>query len=151
MEPFVDCHSFQFTRKSSDVVFIAEFNPEYNSLVFVICQDSGLCHWCSSGSSSFVTVPGQPQCSCVHLLGTSGVFFPAGGTEPSRGFTLSLSSGFLCDLSLEGRPDHYFCLPARNSPCVTSELCDRQRSSEIVFTPRFVRGYVGSTDCVSAA
>lgn len=88
MEPFVDCHSFQFTRKSSDVVFIAEFNPEYNSLVFVICQDSGLCHWCSSGSSSFVSVPGQPQCSCVHLLGTVGF--------SSRQVGRNLQEGSLC-------------------------------------------------------
>lgn len=99
VEPFVDCHIFQLTRKSLDLVFITEFFTQ--SLIplcllsvlilgFVIWATMSLPHlsvWCPPALSP----------------GTVGVFCLAGGAErPIRLLFLSARQEFIIVLYLLG-------------------------------------------------
>lgn len=139
MEAFVDCHTFQFTRKSSDTVFATDVNPEDNSSVFVICNGSWLCNLSSYDSSSFACALPASGILCS-FPSTVGVFFPAGRQN------LKEDSLYLCHLSSsmaeasKGRPDNYFSQPDRNlSLCLLGTLVTFR---DHFHTPWFVRGCV---------
>lgn len=96
VEPFVHCHIFHFTSKSSRLVLIVDSNPESIPLCLLSVRTRA-CRLCSHASSSFVFLPWQPL-FLSSFAGHIGVFVPADGMEPQRRFTFSLSSQFLCEL-----------------------------------------------------